>query len=159
MDRESGCHGIALRLLARRELTTSQLRERLLRRGLPLDEIDRTIDRLTRAGLLDDARTALAHARRTVQVKLRGRHRARRELEALGVDTPVAERALALVFDEVDEAAVLERAIAKRVRGPALTRTEARRLHQALVRQGFARDQVTAALLARSGNDAALVEE
>ena len=159
MGRESGCHDVALRLLARRDLTTSQLRERLLRRKLPADEIERTLDRLTRAGLLDDARAAFAHARRAVHVKLRGRHRARRELEALGIDPPVAERALALVFDEVDEAVVLERAVARRVRGPVRTRTELRRLHQALVRQGFARDQVTAALLARAGADAALVEE
>lgn len=159
MGRESGCHDVALRLLARRELTTSQLRQRLLQCGLPADEIDHTLDRLTRAGLLDDARTALARARRAVQVKLRGRHRARRELEALGIDPPVAERALAMVFDEVDEAAVLERAIARRVRGPVRTRADLRRLHQALVRQGFARDQVTAALLARAGADAALVEE
>ena len=159
MGRESGCHDVALRLLARRELTTSQLRDRLLRRGLPAGEIDRTLDRLTRSGLLDDARTAVAHARRTVQVKLRGRHRARRELESLGIDTPVAERALALVFAEVDEAAVLERAIARRARGPVRTQAELRRLHQALVRQGFARDEVAAALLARAGADAALVEE
>ncbi len=159
MGRESGCHDVALRLLAGRDLTTSQLRERLLRRGLPADEIDLTLDRLTRGGLLDDARTAVAHARRAVLVKLRGRHRARRELEALGIDPPVAERALATVFDEVDEAAVLERAIARRVRGPVCTRTELRRLHEALVRQGFARDEVAAALLARTGDDAALVEE
>ncbi len=155
----SGCHDVALRLLAGRDLTTSQLRERLLRRELPADEIDRTLDRLTRAGLLDDARAAVAHARRAVNVKLRGRRRARRELEALGIDPPVAERVLAMVFDEVDEAAVLERAIARRVRGPVRTRAELRRLHQALVRQGFARDQVAAALLARAGDDAALVEE
>ncbi len=159
MGRENGCHDVALRLLAGRDLTTSQLRERLRQRGLPADETDRTLDRLTRAGLLDDARTALAHARRTVQVKLRGRQRARRELESLGIDPPVVERALAAVFDEVDEAAVLERAIAKRAGGPIRTRAELRRLHQALLRQGFARDQVTAALLARAGDDAALVEE
>ena len=159
MGRESGCHDVALRLLARRDLSTSQLRRRLLRRGLPADRIEHTLDRLTRDGLLDDARTALAHARRAVEVKLRGRQRARRELEALGIDPPVADRALAAVFDEVDEAAVLEHAIAKRVDGPIGTRAELRRLHQALVRQGFARDQVTAALLARAGTNAAFVEE
>ena len=159
MGREGGCHDVALRLLARRDLTTSQLRDRLLRRGLPADEIERTLDRLTRAGLLDDARTAVALARRAVQVKLRGRHRARRELEALGIDPPVAERALALVFDEADEATVLERAITRRIRGPVRTRADLRRLQEALVRQGFARDEVAAALLARAGADAALVEE
>ena len=159
MGRQSGCHDVALRLLARRDLSTSQLRQRLLRRELPADEVERTLDRLTRAGLLDDARTAAAHARRTVQVKLRGRQRARRELEALGVDPSVADRALAVVYAEIDEAAVLERAIARRATGPVGTPAELRRLHQALLRQGFPRDQVTAALLARAGADAAFVEE
>ena len=160
MGGDGGGHDAALRLLAGRDLTTSQLRGRLLRRGLPADEVGRTLDRLTRAGLLDDARTAAAHARRMVHVKLRGRDRARRELEALGIDREVAHRALAAVFDEVDEAAVLERAIDRRTDGGAIrTRAELQRLHRALVRQGFEPDQVTAALLARAGGDAAFVEE
>ena len=159
MGGDGGGHDAALRLLAGRDLTTAQLRGRLRRRGLPPDEVERTLDRLTRAGLLDDARTAAAHARRAVHVKLRGRDRARRELEAMGIGPEAAERALAAAFDEVDEATVLERAIAKRVRGPIATRGELRRLHGALVRQGFAPDEVTAALLARAGGDAAFVEE
>ena len=159
MGGDGGGHDAALRLLAGRDLTTSQLRGRLLRRGLPADEVGRTLDRLTRAGLLDDARTAAAHARRAVHVKLRGRERARRELEALGIDPEAADRALAAVFDQVDEAAVLERAIARRVEGPIRTRADLRRLHGALVRQGFAPDDVAAALLARAGADAAFVEE
>ena len=157
--RDSGSHDVALRLLAGRDLSTSQLRERLLRRQLPADEIERAITRLTRAGLLDDARTAVAHARRAVQVKLRGRRRARQELHALGIDPQVAGRALATVFAEVDEATVLERAIAKRAQAPVRTRAEFRRLHQALIRQGFAPDEVTAALLAQTEGDAAFVEE
>ncbi len=159
MGGDGGCHDAALRLLAGRDLTTAQLRGRLLRRGLPADEVGRTLNRLTRAGLLDDARTAAAHARRMVHVKLRGRDRARRELEALGIDPETADRALAAVFAEVDEAAVLERAIARRTEGPIRARAELRRLHGALVRQGFAPDEVAAALLARAGGDAAFVEE
>ena len=159
MGGDGGGHDAALRLLAGRDLTTAQLRGRLRRRGLPPDEVERTLDRLTHAGLLDDARTAAASARRAVLVKLRGRDRARRELEALGIDPGAADRALAAVFDEVDEATVLERAIAKRVRAPIATRAELRRLHGALVRQGFAPDEVTAALLARAGGGAAFVEE
>ena len=157
--RNGGSHDVALRLLAGRDLSTSQLRERLLRRRLPADDIERAITRLTRAGLLDDARTALAHARRAVLDKLRGRHRASEELRALGIDPRVAGRALATVFEEVDEAAVLERAIARRVEGLLRTRAELRRLHRALIRQGFAPDEVTAALLARTRGDNAFVEE
>ena len=157
--RRDSSHDVALRILAGRDISTSRLRGRLLRRELPADEIERAITRLTAAGLLDDTRVAVDHARRAVEVKLRGRHRARRELHALGIDPPVASRALAAVFDEVDEGAVLERAIAKRVEGPIRTRAEFRRLHRALLRQGFPGDEVTAALLARTEGDAAFVEE
>lgn len=157
--RDHGSHDVALRLLARRDLSTSQLRERLLRRRLPADEIERTLARLTRAGLLDDARTAVSRARRSVRGQLRGRRRAGQELRALGIDPEVAGRALAAVFDEVDEATILERAIAARLDGPLRTRTAFRRLRDALIRQGFAPDDVTAALLARTEGDAAFVEE
>lgn len=152
-------HDIALRLLARRDLSTSRLRERLLRRGLPADDIERAIARLTRAGLLDDARTAEAHARRAVYVKLRGRRRAEQELRALGIDAQTAGRALAAVFAEVDETALLKRAIDRRAEGPIRTRAEFRRLHQALVRQGFPPDETAAALLALTRGDGAFMEE
>ena len=157
--RDVGSHEAALRLLAGRDLSTSQLRERLLRRRLPADEIERTLARLTRAGLLDDARTAVSHARRSVRGKLRGRLRAGQELRALGIDPEVAGRALAAVFGEIDEAAILERAVAARLDGPLRTRAAFRRLRDALIRQGFAPDDVTAALLARAEGDAAFVEE
>ena len=157
--RDRGSRDVALRLLARGDLSTSRLRERLGRRGLPADEIERTLARLTRAGLLDDRRTAVARARRAVHVKLRGRRRAAGELSALGFDPQVVDQALAEVFGEVDEATVLQRAIARRAAGRIATRAEFRRLRQALIRQGFPPEEVTAALLARTGEDADFVEE
>ena len=51
---------------------------------------------------------------------------------------------------EVDEASVLERAIAKRLDGPIRDRAQFRRLYQALLRQGFPPDRVAAALVVRS---------
>mgnify|MGYP000548360594 CR=1 FL=1 len=48
------------------------------------------------------------------------------------------------------EAAVLERAIAKRLDGPIRDRAQFRRLYQALLRQGFLPDRVAAALVVRS---------
>ena len=156
---DRGSRDVALRLLARGDLSTSRLRERLGRRGLPADEIERTLARLTRAGLLDDRRTAVARARRAVHVKLRGRRRAAGELSTLGFDPQVVDQALAEVFGEVDEATVLQRAIARRAADRIATRTEFRRLRQALIRQGFPPEEVTAALLARTGDDADFVEE
>ena len=141
---------VALRLLARRELSTGQLRDRLTRRELPPSEIEAAITRLTRERAVDDARTALAYARRAAEVKLRGQSRTRREIEALGIDPATARRAVAEVFDEVDEASVRERAIAKRLDGPIRDRAQFRRLYQALLRQGFPPDRVAAALVVRS---------
>ena len=68
----------------------------------------------------------------------------------LGIDPATARRAVAEVFDEVDEASVLERAIAKRLDGPIRDRAQFRRLYQALLRQGFPPDRVAAALVVRS---------
>ena len=147
--RAPSAYQLALRLLASRELSTSQLRDRLARRELPPSEIEAAITRLTRERAVDDARTALAHARRSADIKLRGQSRARREIEALGIDPVTARRAVAEVFDEIDEESVLERAIAKRLDGPIRDRAQFRRLYQALLRQGFPADRVAAALVVR----------
>ena len=148
--RSLSAYQAAVRLLARRELSTGQLRDRLTRRELPPSEIEAAITQLTRERAVDDARTALAYARRAAEVKLRGQSRARREIEALGIDPATARRAVAEVFDEVDEESVLERAIAKRLDGPIRDRAQFRRLYQALLRQGFPPDRVKAALVVRS---------
>ena len=141
---------IALHLLARRDLSTAQLRDRLSQRDRPRQEIEVTISRLTAAQVLDDARLAAAYAHRAVHLKLRGKRRTRRELEALGIAPTTADHAVDAIFDEVDEATVLERAVTKRLRGPIRTRTELRRVSQALIRQGFPTDQIQAALMRRA---------
>lgn len=157
--RSQTTYQVALRLLARRELSTGQLRARLTRRRLPMAEIETAITRLTRERAVDDTRMALAYARRAAEVKLRGQSRARREIEALGIAAATARRAVAEVFDEVDEDTVLELAITKRVHGQIRDRAHFRRVYQALLRQGFPPDRVARLLLDRAGDNTALVEE
>ena len=140
----------AVGLLARRELSTGQLRDRLTRRELPPLEIEAAIARLIRERAVDDARMALAYARRAAEVQFRGQSRTRRAIEALGIDPATARHAVAEIFNEVDEESVLDRAIAKRLHGPIRDRPQFRRLYQALLRQGFPPDRVAAALLVRS---------
>ena len=138
-----------LRLLARRELTTARLRERLLRREFAPDEVDAALDRLRAEGALDDRRAARAHASAAVRVKGRGRRRVARELEALGLDEDAIRAALDDAFAETDEAALLERAIDRRLRGPIRDQAHLRRLHQHLVRLGFSPAAALAALKRR----------
>jgi regulatory protein len=137
-----------LKLLARRELSVAGLRGRLLERDHPPDEVEAAIAHLLETGALDDRRVASAYARTSVTVKGRGRLRVQRELHDLGIPRDVAAAALADVFGDVDERALVDRALKKKLRGRTRVtdRAEQARLYQFLMRQGFSPAAVTAAL-------------
>jgi regulatory protein len=126
-------------LLGRRELTASQLRERLLRKGYPDTSVAEAIDRLTARGLIDDTRAAGARARHGVVVHRRGRARVLREVRSLGVTDETARRAVAAAFDEVDEDRMVSEALQRKLRGAAIPKDarERQRLYGWLLRQGF----------------------
>jgi regulatory protein len=138
----------ALHLLARRELSVRQLRERLADREHPADEIDAAIAHLLETRALDDERVANAFARTAVAVKGRGRLRVQRELIAMGIAHDVAAAAVAAAAPATEERAMVARAIGKRLRGrPAVKdRAESARLYQHLVRQGYSPGAVLAEL-------------
>ena len=140
----------ALTQLARRELSEAQLRQRLSRRGFPPDDIDGAIDRLRQDGSLDDARVAAAIARSQLSIKKRGARRVRREIEAAGITSALAERAVAEVYAEVDADALMAAAIDRRLGTRRLDDDrEMARLYRYLVGQGFDADRAMAALRAR----------
>jgi regulatory protein len=132
-------HSDALRLLAGRELSATELRNRLLDRDHPPAEIEAALARLTESGSLDEARVARAHARTSLHVKGRGRLRIARELREKGIAADVISAAIADVFGDLDERTLVSRAIEKKLRGrprPADAAAYAR-LYQHLMRQGF----------------------
>jgi regulatory protein len=137
-----------LRLLGRRELSVSQLRARLLDREHPSDDVDSAITRLLDTRALDDGRVARAFARTAAKVKGRGRLRVMRELHAMGIAKEVAAEALAEVFADLDERALIRQALQKKLRGrPRIAdRAENARLYQYLMRQGFSPAGIVAAL-------------
>jgi len=140
----------ALKQLARRELSEAQLRQRLSRRKFSPDDIDTTIARLLQDGSLDDARVAGAIARSQLSLKKRGARRVRREIEAAGIASALAERAVAEVYGEVDGEALLAAAIDRRLGTRRLDDDrEMARLYRYLVGQGFESDRAMAALRAR----------
>src|SRR5689334_11352904 len=127
-----------LQMLGRRELSIRQLRERLLARDHPPEDVDRAIALLVEQRALDDTRVAAAYARTALKVKGRGRLRIRRELQQMGIDGEVASAALAEVFGDVDERSLVNEAIRKKLRGKKIaTPAEYARVFQHLVRQGF----------------------
>ena len=140
----------ALGELARRELSEAQIRQRLSRCGFLPDDIDTAVARLRQDGSLDDARVATAIARSQLSRKKRGEHRVLREIEAAGIASALAERAVAEVYGEVDAEALLSAAIDRRLGTRRLDDDrEMARLYRYLVGQGFDSDRAMTALRAR----------
>ena len=156
-DTRSSAYADALTLLTRRALSCTECRDRLLARQHPEDKVDEAIARLIENGSLDDKRLAQAHARTAVEIKGRGRLRVVRELQARGVAKQVAAEAVAEIFGEKDERALVARALKKKLRMRARPQDSAEyaRLYQYLMRQGFTPAVVVESLrrLRRSTDD------
>ena len=136
----------ALKMLARRELSEAQLRQRLLRRQHDLDAIEAALTRLKSERNLDDERVAGAIARSETNLRKRGRFRVTRQIEAAGIASSIAKRVVDETFAAID--GLLTQALARRLRGR--TRIEGdrefQRLYRYLVTQGFEPDRVMALL-------------
>ena len=143
----------ALKMLAGRELSEAQVRQRLARRGHPANDIDAAVEKLRAERALDDQRVAETIARTQSLGRGRGRFRVRQEIEAAGIGRAVADRAVSEAFKDVDSSALLDAAIARRLRGRTgpVDDREFRRLFRYLVSQGFESDRVVRALKARLG--------
>jgi regulatory protein len=137
-----------LKLLARRELSVADLRARLLDRDHSVDDTEAAIAKLLESGALDDGRVARAYARTASKVKGRGRLRVTRELQTMGISREVIAEAVAEVFGDLDERALVDRAIQKKLRGGRKPSTvqERARLYQFLMRQGFTTAAISAAM-------------
>jgi regulatory protein len=143
---------VGLTLLARRELAEAQVRTRLARRKFDEDDIDAAVARLRGERAIDDRRTALACARTEVRIRHRGRARVVRQVEALGIARDIARDAVAEVFAEIDESALLEEALDRRLRhGMSLSDPAVfRRVHRYLLGQGFEPGRVMTLLRQRA---------
>jgi regulatory protein len=142
----------ALKMLAGRELSEAQVRQRLARRRHDEESIDAAIARLKADGSLDDERAAGAMARSQRSLKKRGKLRVKREIEAAGIAASIARRAVDEAFAGVDAEALLSEALARRLRGKARIADdkEFQRLYRYLLRQGFEADHVLTVLRKRS---------
>jgi regulatory protein len=152
MGSNSSAYVDGLKLLARRELSEAQVRQRLARRGHDEPSIDAAVARLREERAIDDARTAEAIARTQSSGRQRGKLRARRQIEAVGIAASEAQRAVDNVYQDVDSDALLDAALSRRLRGRATIadRNEAARLYRYLVGQGFEPDRVMKRIRDRS---------
>ena len=142
---------VALTLLARRELSTRQIRQRLARRGFDRDAVDEAVAQLTSERALDDVRTAGAIARTELKLHGRGRARVLRSLHAAGIASDLAATAVDEAFASIDVDGLLLACLDKRLRpGSAIAdEREMLRLFRYLVSQGFEPERVLALLRSR----------
>tara|TARA_Y100000588_G_scaffold378212_2_gene458380 strand:- start:149 stop:622 length:474 start_codon:yes stop_codon:yes gene_type:complete len=126
-----------LKLLSRRELSTKELSERLLRKGFTQDSVSDAIQRLSDDGALNDYRTALALAHREAHIRARGQLRALREIESHGITRELSTSAVKETYKDLDEREMIEEALKKRLKGTITDNRQMRRLYQFLIRQGF----------------------
>jgi regulatory protein len=140
-----------LKMLARRELSEMQIRQRLARKGHEREAIDRAVARLREERAIDDVRVAEAIARTETSLRRRGKLRVRMQIQRAGIANATAKRAVDEIFETVDDAAQLEASLAKRLRGrdTIADDREFQRLYRYLIGQGFESDRVLKALSTR----------
>jgi regulatory protein len=146
----------AAKLLAAKQRSVEELREKLsTTRGATKGNVEEVIARLREYGYLDDAKFAQSYASLRLRERPIGRRRLQRDLWLKKVDKQTAEAALDEVFESTPEAALIEQAIAKRVRlrGKPKTREDAKKLFDHLLRQGFEFDLVSEKVRALSKSD------
>src|SRR5437867_584865 len=136
----------ALNMIALRARSSTELRRVLIRKGEPSEYVDVAVDRLIRAGFLDDASFAKQFTRMKVVGAGLSRRRVNQELARRGIARDVAEFAVAEVFDEerIDEAGTLERVARKKLKSLARfdSTVQRRRLYAFLARRGYDSDDI-----------------
>jgi regulatory protein len=146
----------AIKLLASRSRSESQLRERLLAKGwAPAEVVEECLARLKELGYLDDREFARSYASSRVKAKPVGRSRLKREMSERKVAPEAIDQALDSVFDEQTEESLIDRAIQKRIRmhGRPVDRAGANRLFAHLARLGFEYDLILRKLRALKTSD------
>ncbi|RME06530.1 MAG: hypothetical protein D6812_01475 [Deltaproteobacteria bacterium] len=138
---------IALRALARRSRTVSQMRHYLAGRGVGPETVERVIADLLERGHLDDRTYATFFAQDAARLRRQGRRRIDLELDKRGIAPELRKEVLDLLFTECSEVEIATQALEKRFAGKDLhegtTREKAIRFLQ---RKGFGWDVIREAL-------------
>ncbi len=138
-------------MLARRPYSIAELRRALEKKFPARAAVREAIARLRELGYLDDRKFAEHYAASLARNRALGRYRVRRELKAKLVDYRQIEPALHQVYEDVDEQALLERTLDKKIRALRLPLTTGKlaSLCQSLLRRGFRAGDIIKAVKSR----------
>ena len=128
----------AVRILALRSHTRSELRKKLRGRKFPHDEIEALLERFTRSGYLDDTAAARNWARRRLRARSMGTRSMVQELRGIGASDEIIEETIAEAYGEEGEIEHARRAAGKRLKGLEGKDKLRERLLRFLMGRGFA---------------------
>lgn len=167
LSTEEELYAAALRALTRRAHSVYEMRQALERRADDEALVQRVLQRLKDAKLLDDARYARQFARYRAESRRQGRFRIARDLRARGVPDRHIEAALEDILRETDERALVRKRLERRLRQldssgvqaheggsrEALDERKLASVYRSLLRAGFSADVIRAELRALTKQD------
>jgi regulatory protein len=161
LETESELYDAALRALMRRAHSVFEMRQALERRTDDTSLARRVLSRLKNEKLLDDARYAKQFVRYRIESRRQGKFRIARDLRVRGVPDRHIEAAIAEVFQEADEPALVRKRIERKLklyRGEIDERKLAS-IYSSLLRAGFSSDVIRRELRAMTREDVPEIAE
>ncbi|MEP7213022.1 MAG: regulatory protein RecX [Acidobacteriota bacterium] len=135
----------AVKLLAAKPRSVLELRERLLEKMWTDEEIvDAVIEKLKEYKYLDDQQFANNLAASKLRQKPQGKRRLQQTMSQKKLDKEVVSEAIAVAFEKMPEAELIDASIEKRLRlkGKPVSRQDLKKFYDHLLRQGFAFDLI-----------------
>jgi len=145
----------AQRALMRRAHSISEMKKHLERRAEDAELVPTVIARLRELNYLDDAKYAFDYAAQHAKLRRQGRFRITRELRQRGVPDRYIDDAIAKVFADTDESALLRVRVDRRIarlRGAPLDQKKIASIYRSLVAAGFSSELIRAELKRATAN-------
>lgn len=145
MRLENKAEEFALRLLARKDYSCAEMRQKLLQKGFSLREIENVLHKLSVQQLLNDLRYAQRLANYYAQEKLWGPWRIKHKLQEKGICPEVAEEAVTQEEKNFPVEERLKKFLEKKLKNRTLSEfshEERKKLTNQLYRHGFSWEEI-----------------
>jgi SOS response regulatory protein OraA/RecX len=145
----------AQRALMRRAFSIHEMKQHLERRAEDKDLVPPVIARLRELNYLNDEKFAFDYAAQHAKLRRQGRFRITRELRQRGVPDRYIDDALAKVFADTDESALLRTRVERRLarlQGTPLDQKKTASIYRSLMAAGFSSELIRAELRRATAN-------
>lgn len=135
----------ALRLLARKDYSCAEIRQKLVQKGYPLGEIENVLQKLSALQLLNDLRYAQRLANYYGGEKLWGPWRIKHKLQEKGISPKVTEEVVAQEEKIFPAEEKLKKFLEKKLKNrtlPEFSKEEMKKLANQLYRLGFSWEEI-----------------